>query len=56
MNWAVHGIIWGALFGIFSAIGFVGTSLSPWGVFIGVVLWGFLIELLATKVFKQPAQ
>jgi hypothetical protein len=54
MNWAVHGVFWGALFGLFTAIGLIGTSLSPWLVFIVVIIWGFLIEAIATKAFKQP--
>jgi len=54
MNWAVHGIIWGALFGLFTAISQVGTTLSPWIVFVIVIIWGFLIETIATKAFKQP--
>ena len=56
MNWASHGVFWGFLFGIFTAIGSVGTSLGPWMAMAAVVVWGFLIEYLATKVFKQPQQ
>ncbi len=54
MNWAVHGVLWGALFGIFLAIGQVGGAIQPWIGFVLPVIWGFLIETLATKVFKQP--
>lgn len=54
MNWAAHGVFWGALFGLFTAIGLIGTSLGPWFVFIMVVIWGFLIETIATKAFKKP--
>ena len=54
MNWAAHGALWGALFGLFLAIGQVGAVPDPWMLFIPVVVWGFLIETLATKVFKQP--
>ena len=54
MNWAVHGAFWGAVFGLFSAIGLIGTALSPWAVFIAITLWGFLIETLTTKAFKRP--
>src|SRR4030042_6693934 len=53
LNWAVHGVLWGALFGLFLAIGCIGGTLTPWIAFIMVVIWGFLIEILATKVFKQ---
>jgi hypothetical protein len=54
MHWAAHGAFWGALFGLFLAIGQVGGALEPWIAFVLPVIWGFLIETLATKVFKQP--
>ncbi len=54
MNWAAHGAFWGALFGLFLAIGQVGGALAPWIAFVFPVIWGFLIETLATKAFKQP--
>jgi hypothetical protein len=54
LHWAAHGIVWGALFGIFTAIGAVGTGLDPFTAFISVTIWGFLIETIATKGFKQP--
>ena len=54
MNWAVHGIFWGGVFGLFLAIGCIGTTLEPWVVFIAVIIWGFLIETLATKAFNRP--
>jgi len=54
MNWAVHGVLWGALFGLFTAISQIGTALNPWIVFIAVIIWGFLIETIATKAFKKP--
>ena len=54
MNWAAHGTLWGALFGIFLAIGVVGVVSNPWLFFVPPVIWAFLIETLATKVFKQP--
>jgi fatty acid desaturase len=54
INWAVHGAVWGALFGLFLAIGNVGGALAPWMAFVLPVIWGFLIEALATKAFKQP--
>ena len=54
MNWAAHGAVWGALFGLFLAIGYVGGALAPWIVFALPVMWGFLIETLATKAFKRP--
>ena len=54
MNWAAHGILWGSVFGVFLAISRVGTVPEPWIVFIASVIWGFLVETLATKAFKQP--
>ena len=54
MNWAAHGTLWGALFGLFLAIGQIGAVPNAWMFFIPVVVWGFLIETLATKAFKQP--
>ena len=54
MNWAAHGALWGALFGVFLAVGVVGAVPYPVINFVGPVIWGFLIELLATKAFKQP--
>ncbi len=54
MNWAAHGIFWGAIFGLFMAIGLINGALEPWLVFIAVVIWGFLIETLTTKAFKRP--
>ena len=54
MHWAAHGALWGALFGVFLAIICIGGPLEPWTAFVLPVIWGFLIEALATKVFKQP--
>ena len=54
MNWAAHGTLWGALFGVFLAIIVVGVVPFPSINFGASVIWGFLIELLATKAFKQP--
>ena len=55
MNWAVHGILWGFLFGVFLSISFVGRFDDFWILaLILLIIWGFLIELFATKVFKQP--
>jgi len=54
MNWAAHGTLWGALFGVFLAIIVVGVVPFPSINFGASVVWGFLIELLATKAFKQP--
>jgi len=54
MHWAAHGVFWGAVFGVFLAISRVGAAPEPWVVFIGVVVWGFLIETLATRAFKRP--
>jgi len=56
MNWAAHGAFWGALFGVFLTISVVGVVQNPLGWFVGPVVWGFLVELLATKAFKQPQE
>jgi hypothetical protein len=54
MHWAAHGALWGALFGVFLAIIGVDIYPDPWQLFVIPVIWGFLIETLATKAFKQP--
>ncbi len=54
INWAAHGALWGAIFGVFLAINQVGGELEPWVAFVMPVVWGFLIETLATMVFKRP--
>ena len=54
MNWAAHGAFWGALFGVFLAVSVVGVVSQPWMWFVIPVIWGFLIETIATKAFKQP--
>lgn len=56
-NWAVHGIFWGLLISLLLAIPALGDG-STQGFFmlmIGGAVWGFLIELLTSKVFKAPA-
>jgi uncharacterized membrane protein YccF (DUF307 family) len=53
MHWSIHGLFWGALFGIFLAIGHIGTTPAV-NVFIFVLIWGFLIETLTSKVFRRP--
>ena len=54
MNWVTHGALWGALFGVFLAIGQANGPLQPWIAFVLPVVWGFLIETIATKAFRQP--
>ena len=54
MNWAAHGVLWGALFGTFWATIAVGDEVRyPPLDFIGPVMCGFLIETITTKAFKQ---
>ena len=53
-NWAAHGALWGVLFGIFLFIGNIEIYPDPWALIVFPIIWGFLIELLATKAFKQP--
>ena len=54
MNWAAHGAFWGALFGLFLVIVGIDIYPDPWQLFVMPVIWGFLIETIATKAFKQP--
>ena len=54
MHWVAHGVFWGAVFGVFLAIGSVGADPGPWDILIFVLIWGFLIEILTSKVFKHP--
>lgn len=54
MHWATHGVFWGSVFGLFLAISLIGSALEAWAVFIIIVIWGFLIETLTTKVFERP--
>ena len=54
MNWAAHGALWGAIFGLFLVVSGIATYPEPWILFVMSVIWAFLIEALATKVFKQP--
>ena len=54
LSWAMHGGFWGGAFGLFLAVFLIGTFLDPWVVFLSVVVWGFLIELLTTKVLRRP--
>lgn len=54
MHWAAHGTFWGAVFGVFLAIGRIGVAPDSWVVFVLVVVWGFLIETLTSKAFKRP--
>lgn len=56
-NWAVHGIFWGLLISLLLAIPALGEG-SASGFFmlmIGGAIWGFLIELFTSKVFRAPA-
>ena len=55
INWAAHGVLWGVLFGIFLFIGNIEIYPDPWALIVFPIVWGFLIELLATKAFKQAA-
>ena len=54
MHWAAHGVFWGAVFGVFLAIGRIGEAPESWVIFVLVVVWGFLIETLTSKAFKRP--
>ncbi len=57
MHWALHGLLLGAIVGsLFSYYGFMAgsESLIVAGTFVGSMVFGFLIELFTTVVFKQP--
>jgi hypothetical protein len=56
-NWAIHGIFWGLLISLMIAIPALGVGNSGdfFMLMIAGAVWGFLIELLTSKVFKAPA-
>jgi hypothetical protein len=54
LHWIVHGTFWGAAFGLFWAISVFESTLVAWVVYFVMVIWGFLIETLSTKVFRRP--
>ena len=56
IHWAPHGILWGFLFGIFFAMVLVETPLGFWGPFGFMILFGFLIELITTVIFKLKVE
>jgi hypothetical protein len=56
-HWAAHGIFWGLLISLLMAIPALGDG-SIQGFFLVMIagaIWGFLIELFTSKVFKAPA-
>ena len=57
MHWAVHGIVIGFIGSLAMAAPMVGEPGQAGGfilMLIGGIVWGFLIELLTTVVFKAP--
>lgn len=54
MHWAAHGVLWGVLFGVLLGIVCIDVYPDPWMLFVMPVVWGFLIETIATKAFKRP--
>ncbi len=57
LHWALHGSVMGLIVGsIFSYAAFVmhQPSILVFGPLIGSVVFGFLIELFTTVVFKRP--
>ena len=56
-NWAIHGIFWGLLISLMIAIPSLdeGNTSGFFMLMIAGAVWGFLIELLTSKVFKAPA-
>lgn len=56
-HWAAHGIFWGLLISLLMAIPVLGEG-STAGFFLIMIagaVWGFLIELFTSKIFKTPA-
>jgi hypothetical protein len=56
-GWAVHGIFWGLLISLMIAIPAWGGG-NGQGFFLFMIagaIWGFLIELFTSRVFKAPA-
>jgi len=49
IHWAIHGILWGFLFGISLTVGYWGEPLSILVLLGSVILKGFLIELITSR-------
>jgi uncharacterized membrane protein len=55
-NWVLHGIFWGLLVSLLMAIPAwgAGSFQGFYLIMIAGAVWGFLIELFTSKVFKAP--
>jgi|SRR5579872_235940 len=59
LHWAGHGILMGAIVGTLFSYSLFMAGDPIWlagGVLVGSMVFGFLIELFTTLVFKQPQQ
>ncbi len=53
INYLLHGILIGFLISLISSIGFTGPDLTGFILFTTAgIIYGFLIELFATRIFK----
>ncbi len=56
LGWATHGILMGAIFGLPLSLSALQSSLSSFLILEAAsIVYGFVIELLTTKVFRAPA-
>ncbi len=53
INYLLHGILIGLLVSLISSIGFTGPGLTGFILFTAAgIIYGFLIELFATRIFR----
>ena len=52
LNWALHGIIMGIIVGLPLSTAAIGEG-GFWTLLIFSIIWGFIIELFTTVVFKS---
>jgi len=55
LNWWLHGIIIGLIVSIPMALSVVDQPGIMFGTFLMGVIYGFLTELITTKLFKEPS-
>jgi len=55
LNWWLHGIVIGLIGSIPMAIPVMDQPGIMFGTFLMGAIYGFLIELITTKLFKEPA-
>jgi len=54
-HWALHGLVWGGIFGVNNALDALGSGQMFIPPLVTTLVWGFLIELITTVVFKAGA-